>query len=140
LTMAAFEFGVGVGEEIVSEVRGPISRADIARFCTTINDFNPMHLDDEFARSAGFAGAIAHGPLVLGHLAMMVARLAGLERITRFSGRLVAPTPVGQKISCTATLAAVREAEDGTRYAEVDLSAAVEGRQTARASATVRLS
>ncbi|HVW33500.1 MAG TPA: MaoC/PaaZ C-terminal domain-containing protein [Acidimicrobiia bacterium] len=138
--MAPFELNVAVGEEIASEVRGPITRGDIARYATTINDFNPIHLDDEFARSAGFAGPIVHGPLVLGHLVMMVARWAGLERITRVSGRLVAPTPVGQKISCTATVAAVREGEDGVRYADVDLSAAVDGRQTAVGQATVRLS
>lgn len=138
--MPSFELNVAPGEEIVSEVRGPLSRADIARFSTTINDFNPMHLDDDFARGAGFPGPIAHGPLVLGHLATLVARWAGPERITRFSGRLVTPTPVGQKITCTAVLAAVRDGEDGVRYADVELSSSVEGRQTAAAQATVRLS
>lgn len=138
--MAAFEINVAPGEEILSEIRGPLARADIARFATTINDFNPIHLDDEFARKAGFAGPIVHGPLVLGHLAMLVARWAGMERITRFSGRLVAPTPVGQKISCRAVLSAIRDGDDGVRYADVELSAAVEGQQTAAAQATVRLS
>jgi acyl dehydratase len=138
--MAPFEISVAPGEEIVSEVRGPLSRADVARFATTINDFNPIHLDDEFARSAGFAGPIVHGPMVLGHLAMVVARWAGPERITRFSGRLTAPTPVGQKITCTAVLSAVRDGDDGVRYADVDLTAAVEGKPTAAAQATVRLS
>ena len=138
--MEPFELTVSPGDEIVSEVRGPLARADVARFATTINDFNPMHLDDTFARAAGFAGPIVHGPMVLGHLAMLVARWAGLERITRFSGRLMAPTPVGQKITCTAVLAAVRDGEDGLRYADVELTASVEGKQTAAAQATVRLS
>ena len=138
--MAPFELNVAAGEEILSEVRGPLARADVARFATTINDFNPIHLDDEFARKAGFAGPIVHGPMVLGHLAMLVARWAGLERITRFSGRLVAPTPVGQTISCKAVLAAVRDGDDGVRYADVELTASVEGQQTAAAQATVRLS
>jgi acyl dehydratase len=138
--MAPLEITVAPGEEIVAEIRGPLTRADVARFATTINDFNPMHLDDEFARSAGFPGPIVHGPMVLGHLAMLVARWAGLERITRFSGRLVAPTPVGQKIACTAVLAAVRDGDDGVRYADVDLTASVEGKPTAAAQATVRLS
>jgi acyl dehydratase len=138
--MTAFEINAAPGEEIVSEIRGPLARADVARFATTINDFNPIHLDDEFARKAGFAGPIVHGPMVLGHLAMLVARWAGLERITRFSGRLVAPTPVGQKIACTAVLSAIRDGDDGHRYADVDLSASVEGHQTAVGQATVRLS
>lgn len=138
--MAPFDINVAPGEEILSEVRGPLARADVARFATTINDFNPIHLDDEFARKAGFAGPIVHGPMVLGHLAMLVARWAGLDRITRFSGRLMAPTPVGQKISCRAVLSGVRSGADGDRYADVELTASVEGQQTAAAQATVRLS
>ncbi|MEE2827804.1 MAG: MaoC/PaaZ C-terminal domain-containing protein, partial [Myxococcota bacterium] len=37
-----------------------------AVFAELSGDFNPVHLDDEHARAAGFDGVIVHGMCVLG--------------------------------------------------------------------------
>jgi 3-hydroxybutyryl-CoA dehydratase len=45
----------------------PISRqivyADIQRFAVLSNDFNPIHVDREFAATSPMKGLIAHGPM-----------------------------------------------------------------------------
>jgi acyl dehydratase len=53
-----------VGHEIVSASR-IVSTQDIEAFSELSDDRNPLHLDDEHARAAGFDGRIAHGLLVL---------------------------------------------------------------------------
>lgn len=38
-----------------------VTRADLVRYAGASGDFNPIHLDDEFARSVGLPGRILHG-------------------------------------------------------------------------------
>ena len=52
------------GQKIETE-RRVVTAADIDAFCDLSGDRNPLHTDDEHARTAGFAGRIAHGLLVL---------------------------------------------------------------------------
>lgn len=42
-----------------------ITDADIQAFATVSGDFNPLHLDDEFARNSALGGRVAHGVLGL---------------------------------------------------------------------------
>lgn len=42
-----------------------ISDADIQAFAQVSGDFNPLHLDDEFARASTLGGRVAHGVLGL---------------------------------------------------------------------------
>jgi 3-hydroxybutyryl-CoA dehydratase len=46
--------------------RRTVTEADIASFAGVSGDFNPLHVDEIFAREeTPFGGRIAHGPLVL---------------------------------------------------------------------------
>lgn len=47
--------------------RRTVTEADVATFAGVSGDFNPLHVDEVFAReSTPFGTRIAHGPLVLG--------------------------------------------------------------------------
>lgn len=69
--------------------RRTVTEADIAAFAGVSGDFNPIHVDEIFAREeTPFGGRIAHGPLVLGMSYGMrsvrddwkILALAGCER------------------------------------------------------------
>ena len=55
---------VEVGQEWESPGR-TITEADIVNFAGVSGDFNPIHVDHEFARGTPFSRPIAHGLLVL---------------------------------------------------------------------------
>jgi 3-hydroxybutyryl-CoA dehydratase len=55
---------VEIGQEWLSPGR-TITEADIVNFAGISNDFNPIHVDHEFARSTPFRRPIAHGLLSL---------------------------------------------------------------------------
>jgi acyl dehydratase len=55
---------VEVGQEWES-LRRTVTQADIVNFAGVSGDFNPIHIDHEFARSTIFQQPIAHGLLVL---------------------------------------------------------------------------
>jgi acyl dehydratase len=47
----------------INQSVAPISLEQIVRFAGAVQDFNPIHYDDAFARKAGLPGVIAQGPL-----------------------------------------------------------------------------
>lgn len=84
-----------------------VTREQIAAYAEASGDRNPIHLNDEFARSVGLPGVIAHGMLVMAQLANSVVRAAGDHRRLRllrcrFSG-MVSP---GDTISFTGKVVA----------------------------------
>src|SRR4029077_15737337 len=62
--------------------------AQISAYAEASGDHNPIHLDDEFARSVGLPGVIAHGMLQMGILGTVSAQAAGgPEKLRRLSVR-----------------------------------------------------
>jgi acyl dehydratase len=66
----------------------------IAAYAEASGDHNPIHLDDDFARTVGLPGLIAHGMLQMGLMATVAAEAAGgpdkLRRLyCRFAGMVV---------------------------------------------------
>lgn len=55
---------VEVGQEWESAGR-TVTEADIVNFAGISNDFNPIHMDHDFARTTPFRRPVAHGLLVL---------------------------------------------------------------------------
>src|SRR3954462_8726299 len=55
---------VEIGQEWESQGR-TITEADVVNFAGLSGDFNPIHVDHEFARTTPFRKPIAHGLLVL---------------------------------------------------------------------------
>lgn len=67
---------VAVGEEL-PQLRRVIVREDVKDYADAGRDQNPLHQDDEFARSVGFDGIIAHGMFTMAHLTTCITEWAG---------------------------------------------------------------
>ena len=70
------------------------TREQIAAYAEASGDHNPIHLDDDFARSVGLPGVIAHGMLQMGLMGTVAGDAAGgpdkLRRLyCRFAGMVV---------------------------------------------------
>jgi acyl dehydratase len=67
---------VQVGQEIpaLSKV---VKREEVKAYADASGDQNPLHQDDNFARSVGFPGIIAHGMFTMAHLVKAVTDWAG---------------------------------------------------------------
>ena len=83
---------------------GPISRTDIVRYQGASGDFNPIHHDIEFAKSAGFDDVFVVGMLIAGYLGTYASELVGVESITKFNIRFQEQTWPGDLITCSARL------------------------------------
>ncbi len=95
--MPRFE-DVRVGDELAESSR-IVAREDIQAYAEASGDRNPLHLDDDVARAAGFDRTIAHGMLTMGHLASaLVAWAADEGAIAKLRVQFRAPVLVEETI------------------------------------------
>jgi acyl dehydratase len=79
--MAAFEPGADL-----PELRVTPDRHLTVRYAGASGDFNPIHIDDEFARQVGLPGRILHGLWTMAQVARAQTEAAGgPERLRRLS-------------------------------------------------------
>ncbi len=81
------------------------SSAETARsYAALTQDWNPIHLDPEFAAKAGFERPIVHGTMALNLLVEAVEKgSGGALRIADLDIRFAAPTWIGQALTTQAT-------------------------------------
>lgn len=72
LTLQRFD-ELRVGDEI-SPVTFPISQEGINRYAEVSEDFNPLHINEEFARNTPFKGTIAHGLMTLAFVSQVMTK------------------------------------------------------------------
>lgn len=57
-----------------------ITLEDIDRYAALTGERHPVHMDDDFARAAGFRGRIAHGLFALALVEGLKAEMGGFDR------------------------------------------------------------
>jgi acyl dehydratase len=111
-----------VGDRIVHKEFPPISRHTLALYCGASGDHNPMHVDIDFARKAGFPDVFSHGMLVMAYLGQALTNAVPPDKLRSFSTRFVAITQLGAKLTCEGTVTELFEA-DGEQRARLALTA-----------------
>jgi acyl dehydratase len=98
------------------------------RYAGASGDFNPIHIDEEFARQIGLPGRILHGLWTMAQVARAHTEAAGgPETLKRLSVQFRGMGRLGEEITITGT---VREVGDGR--AIVDSQAVQSGERIIR--------
>ena len=100
-----------------------IDRVLLKRYADASGDQNPIHQDEDFAKSVGLPDVIAHGMLTMALVGKFVTDWAeGASTIKEFSARFVKPVivPAGKQVDLTIS-AQVVEAFNG--HVRLDLTA-----------------
>lgn len=111
-----------VGDRVVSKTFPPITRHTLALYCGASGDHNPIHVDSDFAKGAGYPDVFAQGMLVMGYLGQALTDAVPPGRIRSFSTRFSAITGLGATILCEGTVTELMEA-DGEKRARLALTA-----------------
>jgi 3-hydroxybutyryl-CoA dehydratase len=74
-----------------------ITQADVNLYAKASRDFNPIHIDEEFAKKTPAGGTIAHGMLILAYVSQMMTDAFGKSWLSggRFNVRFKAPARPG---------------------------------------------
>jgi acyl dehydratase len=95
----------------IPEVRVTPDKYLTARYAGASGDFNPIHIDEEFARAVGLPGRILHGLWTMAQVARAQAEAAGgPEHLRRLSVQFRGMGVPEQEVLVTGT---VREVRDG---------------------------
>lgn len=81
-----------------------LAEQDIDSFAVLSGDISPLHMSDEFARSRGFTGRVAHGALLSAYVSRLFGvHLPGQECILQsVSMKYLQPTYAGDQLRFTA--------------------------------------
>jgi len=111
-----------VGDLVVNKTFPLISRTTLGLYAGASGDHNPIHIDIDFAKKAGFPDVFSHGMLVMGLLGQAVTDAVPPDRLRSLSTRFVAITQLGAKITCEGSVAELLEA-NGEQRARLALTA-----------------
>jgi acyl dehydratase len=113
---------VGVGAEAPPREFGPLTRQMFVRYAGASGDLNPMHYDDELARSAGYPSVFAQGMFSAALLAGFATDWLGAGNVRRFGVRFREQVWPGDVLTCSGTVTEVAGESDADRLT-VELTA-----------------
>ncbi len=127
-----------VGDEIPALTIPPVSRHTLALYCGASGDHNPIHVDLDYAKSAGLDDVIAHGMLSAGYLARMLTDWVPQSAIRSINNRFTAMTHVGDSVTCKGKVAEKFE-NDNEKLVRIEMQAHTPEAQTIIAEAVIAL-
>ena len=94
-----------------AEIKKTIEQADIDAFAEVTGDHNPVHVDEEFAKTTRFGRRIAHGMLTASLISSVLANKLPGEGSVYLNQTLqfVAPVFPGDEITARVTVKEIRE-------------------------------
>jgi acyl dehydratase len=85
------------------ELKKSVTQENINLYAEVSRDFNPIHVDPEFAKKTPLGGTIAHGMLLLSYVSQMMTDVFGYHWISggMLEVRFKAPARPGDTIAIT---------------------------------------
>lgn len=131
--LAAVEVGTKLPELVIP----PISRSTLALFAGASGDHMPLHIDSDYAKSAGMGDVFAHGMLSMAYLGRLLTDWVPQQNIRSFDVRFAAITPIHAQPTLTGTVDSI-SVVDGERQASIELAVTLaDGTITLTGSAVV---
>ena len=117
-----------------------INRQTLIEYANASGDQNPIHQNEEFAKSVGLPNVIAHGMLTMALVSRFVAQWAGdVSKVKEFSARFTKPVVVPADVDVELIVSAVID-EVTARSVTLDITAECAGvKVLGMAKATIAL-
>jgi acyl dehydratase len=114
------------GEELAPQIY-LVQRSDLVRYAEASGDHNPIHQDEDVARSVGLPGVIAHGMFTMALAARAVDTWTGgaevVELGCKFTKPVVVPSDGGAEVRVHGT---VKNVADGRAILALEVTCAGE--------------
>ena len=130
---------LNVGDALPVHEAGPISRTTLALFAGGSGDHNPIHLDSDLAKSAGYPDVFAQGMLSMAYLAQLLTKWVPQETLRSYGVRFTSITPVDVTVKAEGKVIDKFEA-DGEKHIKVEVWTTLDnGTETLRGDAVIAL-
>ena len=103
------------GEKLPLLTRAVVQN-NIDRYAEAARDFNPIHIDEEYAKKTPAGGTIAHGMLVLAYVSQMMTNAFGTSWVAggKLDIRFKAPARPGDRLVVSGSIVRIEEGDAGT--------------------------
>ena len=92
---------INVGYEIPEFTIEPFQQQNLINYAKASGDYNPIHLDKNFANNIGLDNVIVHGMLIMAHLGKSIANSMTIPYLKHFSVQFSSITTLGEKLICS---------------------------------------
>jgi len=101
------------------EVEQTVTQCRIDRYAEASGDFNPIHVDQDFASGSHFGGTVAHGMMVAASISEMMTATFGTDwlRSGKLKLRFRAPVLPGDTVTAFGAVTRVRQLDGATEVA-----------------------
>jgi acyl dehydratase len=111
---------VRVGDELPALAKSPIDRVQLSRYAGASGDYNPVHVDEVYAKSVGMPSVYAPGMLVMGMLGQLVSDWGRGGQLRRYNVRFIKMVWPADTVVCKGRVTD-RHGQAGRYFAEIDL-------------------
>ena len=93
-----------------------ITQANINLYAEASQDFNPIHIDEDFAKKTPLGGTIAHGMLILAYVSQMMSAAFGRSWLAggKLNVRFKTPARSGDTITVSGRISRIEKGEGQT--------------------------
>ncbi len=98
------------------EMKKTVTQQQINLYAEASKDFNPIHIDEDFARKTPLGGTIAHGMLILAYVSQMMSAAFGRSWLTggKLDVRFRTPARPGDTITVSGRISRIEKNEAQT--------------------------
>jgi len=111
---------VRVGDELPALAKSPIDRVQLSRYAGASGDYDPVHVDEIYAKSVGMPSVYAPGMLVMGMLGQLVSDWGRGGQLRRYNVRFIKMVWPADTVVCKGRVTD-RHGSGGRYFAEIDL-------------------
>ena len=111
---------IRVGDELPALAKAPVDRVQLSRYAGASGDYNPVHVDEVYAKSVGMPSVYAPGMLIMGMLGQLISDWARGGQLRRYQVRFIKMVWPGDTVVCKGRVSD-RHGTGGRYFVEIDL-------------------
>jgi acyl dehydratase len=111
---------IRVGDELPALAKAPVDRVQLSRYAGASGDYNPVHVDEVYAKSVGMPSVYAPGMLIMGMLGQLISDWARGGQLRRYNVRFIKMVWPGDTVVCKGRVSD-RHGTGGRYFVEIDL-------------------
>jgi 3-hydroxybutyryl-CoA dehydratase len=115
VTLTIRELDLKKGDVLI-ELKKKITFKRIQDYARVSGDFNPLHVDENFAQNTNFGGIVAHGMLTLAYVSEMMTKFFGEDwlSIGHLDVRFKQPAHPGDELTLSGEVLGIVRRKTGT--------------------------
>ena len=95
---------IAVGDKIPDLLIEPITRSALKLYADASGDFNPIHIDSNFAKKVGMKDVFAHGMLIMAYLGRALTNIIPQSNLKNLNTKFCSITNIGDVLTCSGSV------------------------------------